>query len=300
MRPRSGARFLPKQRQGALPSIFGAKKACFLQVSREKACFLQRKLLPVVICLSHRLSCSKKRFHARFLPGPPASEAKATGRPMSRRRASKRARQASRRQGNKQASRQADKQAGRQAGRQAGGTQVSHLAQAGTQAGRQAARHASRQAGRFDGKEKQGRPQRKPSILACRTSLGAKDVKSLRRGNPLFGGQAGRGHTSQHLAQAGTQAGRQAVQAGRQAGSFDGKEKQPSSLAWEQRMLNPCGWEIHCLGGRQAGGARVSHLAQTGTQAGRQACKQAGTALMGRKSKAGRNVNPPFLLAGRV
>ena len=75
-------------------------------------------------------------------------------------------------------------------------------------------------------------------------------------------------------------------------------------------MLNPCGGEIHCLGGRQAGGTRVSHLAQAGAQAGRQAgrqackqaCKQAGrqAALMGRKSKAGRNVNPPFLLEGRV
>ena len=125
-------------------------------------------------------------------------------------------------------------------GRQAGGTRVSHLAQAGTQAGRQAGMQAGRHS--FDGKEKQGRPQRKPSILACRTSLGAKDVKSLRRGNPLFGG--GRGHTSQPLG-AGRHAGRQA--------------------------------------GRQAG-----------MQAGRQA------ALMGRKSKAGRNVNPLFLLEGRV
>ena len=62
-------------------------------------------------------------------------------------------------------------------------------------------------------------------------------------------------------------------------------------------MLNPCGGEIHCLGGRQAGGTQVSHLAQAGTQAGRQAgrhaCKQAGrqAALMGRKSKAGRNAS---------
>ena len=48
----------------------------------------------------------------------------------------------------------------------AGGTRVSHLAQAGTQAGRQAGMQAGRQAGSFDGKEKQGRPQRKPSILA--------------------------------------------------------------------------------------------------------------------------------------
>ena len=67
-------------------------------------------------------------------------------------------------------------------------------------------------------------------------------------------------------------------------------------------MLNPCADEIHCLGGRQARGTRVSHLAQAGTQAGRQAgrqaCRQA--ALMGRESKAGRNVNPPFLLEGQV
>ena len=41
-------------------------------------------------------------------------------------------------------------------------------------------------------------------------------------------------------------------------------------------MLNPCGGEIHCLGGRQAGGTRVSHLAQAGTQAGRHAGRQAG------------------------
>ena len=40
-------------------------------------------------------------------------------------------------------------------------------------------------------------------------------------------------------------------------------------------MLNPCGGEIHCLGGRQAGGTRVSHLAQAGTQAGRQAGRRA-------------------------
>ena len=51
-------------------------------------------------------------------------------------------------------------------GRQAGGTRVSHLAQAGAQAGRQTGMQAGRQAGSFDGKEKQGRPQRKPSILA--------------------------------------------------------------------------------------------------------------------------------------
>ena len=40
-------------------------------------------------------------------------------------------------------------------------------------------------------------------------------------------------------------------------------------------MLNPCGGKIHCLGGRQAGGARVSHLAQAGTQASRQAGRHA-------------------------
>ena len=51
-------------------------------------------------------------------------------------------------------------------GRQAGGTRVSHLAQAGTQAGRQAGMQAGRQASSFDGKEKEGRSQRKPSILA--------------------------------------------------------------------------------------------------------------------------------------
>ena len=49
----------------------------------------------------------------------------------------------------------------------------------------------------------------------------------------MFGGQAGRGHTSQPLGagrHAGRQAGRQAgMQAGRQAGSFDGKEKQGRS-----------------------------------------------------------------------
>ena len=29
-------------------------------------------ILPVVICLSHWLSCSKKEFEVRFLPGPPS------------------------------------------------------------------------------------------------------------------------------------------------------------------------------------------------------------------------------------
>ena len=39
-----------------------------------------------------------------------------------------------------------------------------------------------------------------------------------------------------------------------------------------------------------------------GRQAGRRASRQAGrqAALMGRKSKAGRNVNPPFLPEGQV
>ena len=40
-------------------------------------------------------------------------------------------------------------------------------------------------------------------------------------------------------------------------------------------MLSPCGEEIHCLRGRQAGGTRVSHLAQAGAQAGRQAGRHA-------------------------
>ena len=50
---------------------------------------------------------------------------------------------------------------------------------------------------------------------------------------------------------------------------------------------------------RQAG-AQTSKQKQTSRQAGkagRQACQ---AALTGRKSKAGRNVNPPFLLEGRV
>ena len=69
-------------------------------------------------------------------------------------------------------------------------------------------------------------------------------------------------------------------------------------------MLNPCGGKIHCFG--QAGRGHTSQPLgagrHAGRQAGRQACKQAGrqAALTGRKSKAGRNVNPPFLLEGRV
>ena len=102
----------------------------------------------------------------------------------------------------------------------------------------------------------------------------------------MFGGQAGRGHTSQPLGagrHAGRQAGRQAgVQAGRQAALMGRKSK----------------------AGRNRQGAHESATwrRQARRQAGRQACKQAGrqAALMGRKSKAGRNVNPPFLPEGRV
>ena len=64
-------------------------------------------------------------------------------------------------------------------------------------------------------------------------------------------------------------------------------------------MLNPCGGEIHCLGGRQAGSTRVSHLAQAGTQAGRQACKQAGrqAGSFDGKEKQGRPQRKPCILA---
>ena len=218
------------------------KRASFLQVSSETVCFLQRKLLPVIICLSHGLSCSKKRFHARFLPGPPSSEAKASGQgkqAASRQAAGSPGRQQQAGQAEDKAGRQTSRQAGRQtsrqAGRQAGRRHTSLLAQAGT--------HASRQAGSFDGKEKQGRPQRKPSILASRTNLGAKDVKSCGRKIHCLGASRQGAHESatwrrQARRQAGRQAGVQAgVQAGRQAGSFDGKEKQgrpqrkPSILA---------------------------------------------------------------------
>ena len=68
-------------------------------------------------------------------------------------------------------------------------------------------------------------------------------------------------------------------------------------------MLNPCGGEIHCLGaGRQGAHESATWRRQARRQAGRRASRQAGrqAALMGRKSKAGRNVNPPFLLEGRV
>ena len=52
-------------------------------------------------------------------------------------------------------------------GRQAGAHEsATWRRQARRQAGRQAGMQAGRQASSFDGKEKQGRPQRKPSILA--------------------------------------------------------------------------------------------------------------------------------------
>ena len=53
-------------------------------------------------------------------------------------------------------------------------------------------------------------------------------------------------------------------------------------------MLNPCGGEIHCVGGRQGAHKSATWRRQARRQAGRQACKQAGrqAALMGRKSKA--------------
>ena len=67
-------------------------------------------------------------------------------------------------------------------------------------------------------------------------------------------------------------------------------------------MLNPCGGEIHCVGGRQAGGTRVSHLAQAGAQASRQAGMQAGRQAgsfdgkekQGRPQKSSRRGNPLF------
>ena len=63
-------------------------------------------------------------------------------------------------------------------------------------------------------------------------------------------------------------------------------------------MLNPCGGETHCLGGRQAGGTRVSHLAQAGTQAGMQAGMQAGRqAGSFGKEKQGRPQRKPSILA---
>ena len=42
--------------------------ACPRQSSMQKKNWL---ILPVVICLSHWLSCSKKEFEVRFFPGPP-------------------------------------------------------------------------------------------------------------------------------------------------------------------------------------------------------------------------------------
>ena len=41
---------------------------CPRQSSMQQKTWL---ILPVVICLSHWLSCSKKEFEVRFLPGPP-------------------------------------------------------------------------------------------------------------------------------------------------------------------------------------------------------------------------------------
>ena len=43
---------------------------CPRQSSMQQKAWL---ILPVVICLSHWLSCSKKEFEVRFLPGPPNS-----------------------------------------------------------------------------------------------------------------------------------------------------------------------------------------------------------------------------------
>ena len=76
-------------------------------------------------------------------------------------------------------------------------------------------------------KSKAGRNVNPPFLLE------AKDVKSLRRGNPLFGGQAGRGHTSQPLGagrHAGRQAGRHASRhASRQASRREGKARQAAT-----------------------------------------------------------------------
>ena len=56
-------------------------------------------------------------------------------------------------------------------------------------------------------------------------------------------------------------------------------------------MLNPCGGKLHCLGGRQAGGTRVSPGRQAGMQAGRQAGNFDG------KEKQGRPQRKPSILA---
>ena len=95
----------------------------------------------------------QKKVSRLIPPRSASSEAKATGRPMSRRRASKRARQAGGEQaGSRQPRQTAAGRASRRQGRQAR-KQASKSRQAGKQA------KAGRQAGvpgSFDGKEKQG------------------------------------------------------------------------------------------------------------------------------------------------
>ena len=100
----------------------------------------------------------------------------------------------------------------------------------------------------------------------------------------MFGGQARGAHESATWRrQARRQAGRQAgMQAGRQAALMGRKSK-------AGRNVNP----------RQAGGTRVSHLAQAGTQAGRQAGVQAGrqAGSFDGKEKQGRPQRKPSILA---
>ena len=60
-------------------------------------------------------------------------------------------------------------------------------------------------------------------------------------------------------------------------------------------MLNPCGGEIHCLGG-QAGRGHTSQPLGAGRHAGRQACMQAGSSFGG-KEKQGRPQRKPSILA---
>ena len=74
-------------------------------------------------------------------------------------------------------------------GGQAGRGHTSQPLGAGRHAGRQAGRQARKQAGRQAAL--MGRKSKASRLHSClRTSLGAKDVKSLRRGNPLFGGRS--------------------------------------------------------------------------------------------------------------
>ena len=113
-------------------------------------------------------------------------------------------------------------------------------------------------------------------MLVSRAELFQKKVsRSIPPGSALIRGQGNRKANEQ--AAGGEQAGSPGRQ--QQAGQAEGKA------------------------GRQAN-KQASRQAdkQTGRQAGRQARKEAGrqAALMGRKSEAGRNVNPPFLLEGRV